>query len=183
MAHDKKPAGKRADAGPYQIYLMRHGIAADLDAQGSSDDAKRPLTSEGRLKMRTIAKGLQSAGVELDWIVSSPLLRAVETAEILAQELSATAVLESCDALAPGQVSAAKVTAFLEQHPERRRVLLAGHEPSLSQLAAELIGASHAANFGFKKGGCCLIELDRLPAKSPGRLVWWLTPRLLRKLG
>jgi phosphohistidine phosphatase len=183
MAHNKKAVGKQADDAPYEIYLMRHGIAADLDAQGGADDAQRPLTPDGRLKLRAVAKGLQRIGVELDWIVSSPLLRAVETADVIAEELPSGAARDTSEALSPGHVSAPKVTTFLAEHPERKRVLLAGHEPSLSQLASELVGAAHTANFAFKKGGCCLIELDRVPAKTPGRLIWWLTPRLLRKLG
>ena len=170
--------------GDYEIYLMRHGIAADRDPAGASDDAKRPLTLEGKLKLRAIAKGVRRLGVEWDWIVTSPLKRAVETADVVAEELGAAAPRDVCEALVPGESSAQKVLSFLSQHPERSRVLLVGHEPSLSELASELIGANHAARLMFRKGGCCLITYDEFPsAKSPGLLTWWLTPRLLRKLG
>jgi phosphohistidine phosphatase SixA len=64
----------------------------------------------------------------------------------------------------------------------RKRVLVTGHEPDLSELAARLIGAGRHANLAFKKGGCCLVEFDQMPPKSPGELVWWATPRLLRKV-
>ncbi len=160
---------------------MRHGAAADRDSGAFPDDAKRPLTPEGKLKLRAIAKGLSRIGVELDWIVSSPLTRAVETAGIIAETLAPPAGLDQCEILAPAEGSAQKMIAFLTQHPERARILLVGHEPSLSKLAAELIGANHTANFAFKKGGCALIDLEGL--QFPGLLVWWLTPRLLRKLG
>ncbi|HEX5481058.1 MAG TPA: hypothetical protein VFZ08_00360, partial [Terriglobia bacterium] len=76
-----------------------------------------------------------------------------------------------------------KLMAFLAQHPDRTRVLLAGHEPSLSEMAAELIGAGQNVYLAFKKGGCCLITFEDSPPKPPGLLTWWLTPRLMRKLG
>ncbi len=181
MAHGKRKASQPASKRTYEVYLMRHGAAADRDSAAFADDSKRPLTPEGKLKLRAIAKGLSRIGVELDWIVSSPLLRAVETAGIVVEEVAPAAAVDQCEALVPGQGSAQKVLGFLAQHPERTRVLLAGHEPSLSNLVAELVGASHTANFAFKKGGCALVTLEEF--QPPGLLVWWLTPRLLRKLG
>jgi phosphohistidine phosphatase len=179
----QKTAAKRESGQPYELYLMRHGIAAAADSLGSSEDSSRPLTPEGKLKLRTIAKGLSRLGAEWDWIVTSPLKRAVETADVIVEATGDSAPKDPCEALAPGDVSAHKVVSFLAQHPERSSVLLVGHEPSLSKLASEFVGASHSANFAFKKGGCCMIAFDDFPSKSPGLLVWWLTPRLLRKLG
>lgn len=183
MAHEKKPAAKREPGQPYELYLMRHGIAADLDSLGSSDDSSRPLTPEGKLKLRASAKGLDRLGVEWDWVVTSPFKRAVETAEVVAESIAATAPRDVCDVLAQAEVPASKVISFLAQHADRCRVLLVGHEPSLSGLASEFVGASHTANFAFKKGGCCMISFEDFPSKAPGLLVWWLTPRLLRKFG
>jgi phosphohistidine phosphatase len=181
MARGRQTEGAHSPDGIYQLYLMRHGIAADRDA--SLDDSKRPLTAEGSTKLRAIARGLARIGVELDWIVSSPFVRAFESAEIIAEQLAPEAAVDRYDALTPAEGSAQKILSFLSQHPERPRVLLAGHEPSLSKLAAELVGASPNANFAFKKGGCCLITWEEFPPEPPGRLTWWLTPRLLRKLG
>jgi phosphohistidine phosphatase len=183
MAHDKSPVGMTRESGqPYELYLMRHGIAAERDSSGASDDASRPLTAEGKLKLRAIAKGLGRLKVEWDWVVTSPLKRAVETADVVIETLGTAAARDTCEALARPDLSAHKVITFLSQHPERSSVLLVGHEPTISQLASELVGASHSANFAFKKGGCCLIMFDDFPSKSPGLLAWWLTPRLLRKL-
>ncbi|MGH9403074.1 MAG: phosphohistidine phosphatase SixA [Terriglobia bacterium] len=179
----KKSQSKGGKERPYELYLMRHGIAADLDDHSASDDSKRPLTPEGKLKMRAIAQGLERAGVELDWVVSSPLRRAVETAEIVGGEIAPAAPVEHCAALAPGMLTAQKLTSFLAQHAERSRVLIVGHAPSLGALASELIGASLSANLGLRKGGCCLITFEEFPPQSAGLLNWWLTPRLLRKLG
>jgi phosphohistidine phosphatase len=147
-----------------------------------SDDARRPLVPEGKEKMREIAEGLKGIGVEVDWIVSSPLVRAVETAEIIAESLASRPPVDGCEAMQPGG-SLEEVIAFLAKRPDRTRVLVVGHEPDLSELAARLIGAGSHANLGFKKGGCCMISFDEFPPKSPGQLRWWLTPRLLRKLG
>jgi len=175
---DESRPGHPAD---YELYLMRHGIAAARSAGTVMDDAKRPLTPEGKGKMGDIAAGLVRAGLEADWIVSSPLARAVETAEIVAEALSSKPPLDLCDALRPGGEPEALIT-FLAKHSNRRRVLVVGHEPDLSGLAARLIGAGRTANMPFKKGGCCLITFSEFPPKAPGRLVWWLSPRVMRKL-
>jgi phosphohistidine phosphatase len=166
----------------YELYIMRHGIAVARSPNTIADDAKRPLTPEGKAKMRKIASGLGRAGLELDWIVSSPLVRAVETAEIVGEALTSKPPLDFCDALGPGGGPEALI-AFLAKHPNRRRVLVVGHEPDLGELAARLIGAGRNAGMPFKKGGCCFISFREFPPKSPGQLVWWLTPRLMRKLG
>jgi phosphohistidine phosphatase len=179
MIPDNEPESAKST---YELYIMRHGIAVARGTEGSSDDSKRPLTPQGKEKMRDIAKGLKRLGVELDWIVSSPLVRAVETAEIVATTLDPNIPIDRSEVLSPGGPPEALVS-FLAKHPSRRRVLLTGHEPDLGELAARLIGAGRHASLGFKKGGCCLITFDQFPPKSAGQLVWWLTPRVMRKLG
>lgn len=184
MTSGKTTTAHRDGNRRYEIYLMRHGIAEDRDPADSSDDAKRPLTPEGEVRMRAIARGLDRLGVKWDWIITSPLKRAVETADALTDELSSSAPRDLCEALVPGDGSRQKVISFLAQHPGRSRVLLVGHEPSLSELASELIAGSREASLMFKKGGCCLVSFDEFPSvKAPGVLTWWLTPRVLRKIG
>jgi phosphohistidine phosphatase len=165
----------------YELYIMRHGIAVDRGSAGFSDDTKRPLTPEGKKKMKEIASGLVRLGFDADWIVTSPLIRSAETAEIVAGELAPSVPRDFCDALRPGGSPEALIT-FLARHVNRKRVLVVGHEPDLSELAARLMGAGRHANLAFKKGGCCLISFDEFPPKSPGQLVWWLTPKLIRKM-
>ena len=165
----------------YELYIMRHGIAIARGSLRFSDDSKRPLIPEGKEKMREVARGLDRMGFEVDWIVTSPLVRAVETAEIVAASLASSVPVDFCDALRPGG-SPEGLIAFLAQRPNRRKVLIVGHEPDLSELAARLIGAGSQANLAFKKGGCCMISLDQIPPRGPGQLVWWLTPRQLRRL-
>ena len=166
----------------YELYIMRHGIAVMRGPSTLMDDAKRPLTPEGRQKMREVAAGLVNAGMDVDWIVSSPLVRAVQTAEVVGEALRSSPPLDPCEALRPGGAPEALI-AFLGKRSTRRRVLVVGHEPDLSQLAARLIGAGRNANMSFKKGGCCLVTFAEFPPKTAGRLVWWLTPRVMRKLG
>jgi len=165
----------------YELYIMRHGIAVDRGSAGFSDDTKRPLTPEGKKKTQEIAKGLVRLGFDVDWIVTSPLIRSAETAELVAEELGPGVAKDFCDALRPGGSPEALIT-FLARHANRKRVLVVGHEPDLSELAARLMGAGRHANLAFKKGGCCLITFDEFPPKSPGQLVWWLTPKLIRKM-
>ena len=164
----------------YELYVMRHGLAVARGSVRFSDDAQRPLVPEGKEKMREIAEGLRRIGFEVDWIVTSPLVRAVETAAIIADSLASSAPVDVCDSMRPGG-SPEDVIAFLAKRPSRTRVLVVGHEPDLSELTARLIGAGSHANLGFKKGGCCMISFDEFPPRNPGQLVWWLTPRLLRK--
>ena len=166
----------------YELYLMRHGVAVLRGSAGYVEDARRPLTPDGKKKIREIARGLKRQGLVLDWVVTSPLVRAVETAEIVFDSLEVNTPMDFCEALRPGG-SAEALIAFLAKHPERKRVLAIGHEPDLTTMAVRLIGAGHHAKLAFKKGGCCLITFGEFPPKSPGQLVWWLTPRLLRKLG
>jgi len=165
----------------YELYVMRHGLAVTRGSVRFSDDAQRPLVPEGKEKMREIAGGLKRMGFEVDWIVTSPLVRAVETAGIIAESLASSVPVDVCDAMRPGG-SPEDLLAFLAKRPNLRRVLVVGHEPDLGELVARLIGAGGHANLAFKKGGCCMISFDEFPPKSPGQLVWWLTPRLLRKL-
>jgi phosphohistidine phosphatase len=168
--------------GDYELYIMRHGLAVTRSPSTLMDDAKRPLTPEGKEKMREIAKGLVRLGMSVDWVVSSPLVRAVETAEIVADAFSPKPAFDFCDALRPGGGAEALIS-FLAKRANHRRVLVVGHEPDLGELAARLIGGGRSANMPFKKGGCCQINFSIFPPKAPGRLMWWLTPRVMRKLG
>jgi phosphohistidine phosphatase len=179
MATTQKAAAK-PPAG-YELYLLRHGIAADRGSAGYSDDSQRPLTPDGTKKMEEITRGLMRLGFDVDWIVTSPLVRALETAKIVAAGLGAQHPLEISDDLRPGG-SAEALIAFLAKHPNRKRVLVVGHEPDLSEMAGRLIGAGRRAHMALKKGGCCLITFDDFPPKAPGKLIWWLTPRVMRKL-
>jgi phosphohistidine phosphatase len=117
------------------------------------------------------------AGV--DEIFTSPLIRARQTAELLAAGLPGKASIKVLDALAPGHTPSS-VMAQLARNARRRRIALVGHEPSLGELAAHLIGAGRA--LPFKKGGICRIDVESLTSRRPGALTWFVQPKLLRGL-
>jgi phosphohistidine phosphatase len=165
----------------YQFYVMRHGIAVARGDPNFPDDAKRPLTPEGKKKLKAVARGLFRLGICVDSIISSPLVRASETAAIIAEVLGPGVTVESSDFLRPGGSLQALLTS-LGKRADHRSVLVVGHEPDLSEGVARLIGNT-GASFQFKKGGCCRIDFDKFPPHPPGKLVWWLTPRVMRKIG
>ena len=160
------------------LYLIRHGLAADRDDE-YPDDAKRPLTSEGVSRLRKEAKGLQALGVVFDQILTSPLVRAKQTAEVIAQGQDEKVPVAQLDALAPGGTPAQVVHALVE-YSQRRSIALVGHEPNMGELAAKLLGTRTPVP--FKKGAICCIEFEALPPAKPGSLAWFATPRMLRKL-
>jgi phosphohistidine phosphatase len=163
---------------PYEIYVIRHGLA-EQRGETWPDDAKRPLTDEGMSRMRKSVRGLARLGVSCDVVLTSPLVRARQTAEIVAAGLSPRPTLVSADSLAPDG-SFAAVIADLEKHAKKTRIALVGHEPSVGELAARLIGSRHAIE--FKKGAVCRIDLETVPPSGPGDLRWLLTPKIMRAL-
>lgn len=165
----------------YQLYVMRHGIAVARGDPNFPDDGMRPLTPEGKKKLKSIAKGLFRLGLCVDSVITSPLVRASETAVIVAEVFGPGLKVEESDFLLPGGSLQALLTS-LGKRKNHRSVLVVGHEPDLSEGVAKLIGNARA-NFQFKKGGCCRIDFDKFPPRAPGKLVWWLTPRVMRKIG
>ena len=153
---------------------MRHGIAEERGPRWP-DDGKRPLTSKGIERFRQVAAGLHAIDVRIDLVLTSPLVRARQTADLLAAALDPHPPVELTDALAPGASPRALAAAL--SRARRARIACVGHEPDLGQLAAHLVGASRPIE--FKKGGVCRIDLEA-PA-GPGRLTWFASPRLLRR--
>lgn len=164
---------------PCELYLVRHAIAADRGKEWP-DDRKRPLTERGMARFKEVVKGLAALDVTIDEIFTSPLVRAKQTAALLAAGSRGKPAVKVLEALAPGHAPAA-VMQELARAARRRRVALVGHEPALGELAAELIGARRT--LVFKKGGMCRIDVASLTSKRAGDLEWLLPPKVLRKLG
>ena len=165
-------------AGPYALYFVRHGLAEER-GDAWPDDSKRPLTDEGMSRMRKAARGLARLGVTVDLVLSSPVVRARQTAELLAAGLESRPSLVNVDSLAPDGSHAA-VIADLEKHARKNCIALVGHEPMIGELVARLIGSRHPIE--FKKGAVCRVDLEDLPPVGPGDLRWLLTPKILRAL-
>jgi phosphohistidine phosphatase len=161
------------------LYLVRHAIAAEPGDKWP-DDSDRPITHAGAARMREAVKGLTALDVEPDVVISSPLVRAVETAEILVKGLKSTPKLVTTPALAPGAspAAAAAAIASLGKGPS---IAVVGHEPALGELAAWLIGSRRP--LPFKKGGVAQIDLAEWPPVARGgTLIWFATPKMLRAL-
>jgi phosphohistidine phosphatase len=162
-----------------ELYLIRHGVAAERGEE-YPDDSKRPLTSDGIARLRREAKALDDLDISFDQILSSPLVRAKQTADIFCEGLKGKPSVSTTDALTPAGTPAA-VIQELGKHMRKARIALVGHEPNIGELAAHLIGAKAA--LPFKKGAICRIDFAVFPPKGRGQLVWFLPPRVLRKLG
>jgi phosphohistidine phosphatase len=165
-------------SGPYELYLIRHAVAEER-GDAWPDDAKRPLTADGIVRMRRAVRGLARLGVSIDLILTSPLVRARQTAEIVAAGLDSRPSILSIDALTPAGTFTALV-GDLEKHSRKTSIALVGHEPNIGEIAARLIGSRHAIE--FKKGAVCRIDVEQLPPHGPGDLRWFLPPRALRSI-
>ena len=163
---------------PCDIYLVRHAIAAERGEEWP-DDSKRPLTDTGVARFKEVVKGLAWLDVEIDEIFTSPLVRAKQTANLLAHGLADKASVKTLDALSPGHTPRV-VMNELSRAAKRRRIALVGHEPDLGELASHLLGSPRS--LVFKKGGVCQIAVQGLTSRRPGELVWFLPPKVLRRL-
>lgn len=164
--------------GPYEIYVIRHGLAEER-GDAFPDDAKRPLSEDGISGMRKSARGLARLGVTIDVVLTSALVRAKQTAELVAGGLNPRPPVSTVESLAPGGTYQ-EIVADLEKQSRRKRIALVGHEPGIGEFAARLIGSRHP--IAFKKGAVCRIDLDSLPPSGPGDLRWMLTPKILRSI-
>ena len=162
-----------------ELYLIRHGVAAERGDE-YPDDSKRPLTSAGIARLRKEAKALDALEIGFDHIITSPLVRTKQTADVFVEHLKSKPSVSTSDALAPASTPAA-VIQELGKHAKKGRIALVGHEPNLGELAARLIGAR--VPMEFKKGGICRIDFEVLPPKGFGHLRWFVTPRMLREIG
>lgn len=166
-------------AATIELYLVRHAIAAERGPK-YPDDRLRPLTPSGAKKFTESIPGLVAMNVVVDFVLTSPLVRARETAQILAAGLRPKPAMAESEALAPGGRFPATVEAIKTHAKRHRRLALVGHEPDLGELAAKLLGARGLIE--FKKGAVCLIEVDGATPAGPGTLRWMLTPKALRAL-
>ncbi len=172
-----------------ELILIRHGQAGDAEdwfiSSGRCDD-DRPLTDEGRKRMRRAFRGLRRILETPDQVLVSPLTRAQQTAELM-REAYLDLPLQTIPTLRPDDAPEDTLD-WLSQHlpsqsRHEQRIVLVGHEPHLSGLLALLIlGETRAAALPLKKGGVAILHIDEL---HPGgaELQAMLPPRVLRALG
>jgi phosphohistidine phosphatase len=159
----------------FEICFFRHGIALDREDPGVTSDSERPLTEEGIRKTRAAAEGLKRMDAGFEKILTSPWLRASQTASILSEVLLLSAPEEMAEL--EGDRTPEELVGAL---PSRlaRRTLLVGHEPLLSATVIRILGGNWALD--FKKSGACALYVDTLPTRKPATLLWHLTSRQLR---
>ena len=157
-----------------EVYILRHGIAEERRT-GRPDSARR-LTGAGKVKLRQVLELARAAGVRPSLILTSPYVRAAETAELAAEILGCADPIVQTDALLPFSPPQA-VWRLIREQNGRSAILLAGHEPLLSEAASFLLGASRAL-MDLKKGALLRIDLDPLDEKPRGVLQWLLTAKL-----
>jgi phosphohistidine phosphatase len=160
------------------LYIIRHAIAVDEGTSDYESDSERPLTDKGRKKMRQIAKGLRALGVEFDLILSSPYVRARETAEILADVFKMKKKLAFSDNLIPIAEPNLLIAEVNENHSVDSLALV-GHEPHLSNLVGLLATENTKLDITLKKGGVCYLSADDLHHEHHATLEWLLTPGIL----
>src|SRR5467141_4182073 len=164
-----------------QLYIVRHGIAIDREDPKCPSDPERYLTEEGVEKTRQVAKGLAALGANADLLLSSPYIRAMQTAEIFASELDyAKQKIRRTDLLLPG-AEPSLLFRELARDKQASSIFLFGHAPQLDDIIATALGSKRHLT-SLKKAGAAFVELKRL---SPpiGVLVWLATPKLLRRAG
>jgi phosphohistidine phosphatase len=158
--------------------MIRHAIAVDEGTPEYEEDSQRPLTEKGKKKMRQIAKGLRSLGVEFDLILSSPYIRAQETAEILADVFKMKTDVAFSDNLVPMGDPDLLIAEMNEKY-NVNSVALVGHEPFLTALISLLISENASMDMTLKKGGVCRLSADDLHHTHKATLEWLLTPGIL----
>jgi phosphohistidine phosphatase len=164
------------------LYIIRHAIAVDRGTPEYEDDSQRPLTDKGKKKMREIAKGLRALGVGFDLILSSPYVRARETAEILADVFKIKKDIQFSDNLFPMGDPDLLISEINEKY-DVDNIALVGHEPELTYLIGLLVSENAGLDMTLKKGGVCNLSAADLHHTRKATLDWLLTPGILVALG
>jgi phosphohistidine phosphatase len=155
------------------LFILRHGKAG----QSSEDfgDSTRALTEEGRSEIRKVARWMKKKKVRFDFIATSPLTRAYQTAEIVAKSQDLKDRLEVWDELTPGS-DPDTICYHASQAGKDAVVILVGHEPDLSDLIGRIISGGNTASVVITKGGLAKIRNFSFDDKPSGELQWLLTP-------
>lgn len=156
-----------------RCYFLRHGQAVDA-AEWSGADFDRPLTREGRERMTRAAKTIAVLHLKLDAIVTSPLVRAKQTATIVAKRCKLEDRLVE-DARLGGGFGMSELAEVLTEHRTANALMLVGHEPSMSRIVGEMVGS---ADIDFKPGSLACVNVPE-PTSLRGTLVWLIPAKVL----
>lgn len=163
-----------------RLYIVRHAIAVARGTPGIADE-ERPLTEDGIAKMKKAAAGLERIGAAPDLILTSPLVRARQTAEIIQKALGGKIPLRATPTLAPSGTREG-IYEEIRRNAKREALMLVGHQPSLGELAGAIAWGSPEHYVELKKGGACALDVEQLSPVPRGTLLFLLTPSVLRQL-
>lgn len=164
------------------IYIMRHGDSPTPEEAGVSSDEERPLSELGRQEAAIMAYLLERLDAAPDLILSSPLIRAWQTAEIVSRHFDSAAEVTTSHELAPGGSFSGTLAQILRAG-RPRNVLLTGHMPGVGRLAGFLLWNQPDMGFHFRTAGVCRIDLpDEHPAPGYGDLRWLIGPRSAERI-
>lgn len=158
------------------LYLMRHADAGSADARRWPDDRLRPLSARGQREHAVMARALQRMGVRFDRLLTSPLVRARQTAEITAKAYGGRIALEETDALGD-EARIKDLLKALRRLPRSASVVAVGHEPFLSKVVAALVSPDGSAHVEMRKSGLAALEFAGRPKRGRGTLLFHLRPR------
>ena len=161
------------------LFILRHGETGRSSAT-ARDDSKRALTVEGEKEIKDISKGIKGLGIEFDYIFTSPLLRAKQTAELVSKTIVPKNQIKEMDELKP-EGSKLQLYNKLSNLKQDSSVLIVGHEPYLSELIGETI-SSGECRIDLKKAGFARIRVTNILPKLKGELRWLFTPKHLKRM-
>ena len=165
------------------LYVLRHGIAEDRDYRKFPDDRDRPLTHRGIRRLEWQVKGMNAVNLTPDLAITSPLVRAVQTAEIVLEGLVRSCPLVVSEALAPSADPHDILEGVAESHSSLASVMVVGHEPHLSRLVSLVSSGTFEAAVRMRKGSLCKLRVPGYSFQPRGQIEWLLTPRQMIKLG
>jgi len=159
-----------------ELYLLRHAIAVSRENAGFPRDSDRPLTAKGTAKLQGVVRGMKALGLSFDVILTSPYLRALQTAEIVADALGVSKKVEPTEHLTPNGNPRALIKLIASRSAARASILVVGHEPSLSQLISVLVAGDDRTVLTMKKAGLCKLAIQAPRYGRCANLEWLLTP-------
>jgi phosphohistidine phosphatase len=165
------------------LYILRHGIAEEPGTPGHPCDCDRTLTPKGRRKILRIVEAMKAMELSFDLILSSPFVRARQTAEIVTTSFRAKKRLAFADELAVGGNPRKLLDQILRIKPAPENILLVGHEPCLSSLVSLLVAGNSSFSVTLKKGGFCKLEIEALKYGRCATCAWLLTPAQMELMG
>ena len=164
------------------LYVLRHGLAVEPGSPGYKD-AERPLLPKGERKLWKIAEAMEAMELSFELILSSPYVRARQTAEIVAEAFNAGKKLEFSETLEPAGSVRRLIETVTHRRPLPKDVLLVGHEPYLSELISLLVSGETGLSVMMKKGGLCKLSTPLLQHRRCATLEWLLTPKQMAMMG